>query len=281
MMSMSSGLVGEVVDLLVGPAEGVEIEGGQLGFGDVEAAADGGADLPLALFVVADEGEGKVDGAGLAEQDGGGGGSQRKHLEDLLHGDVEHGVDDREQADEVLLGGGLTGDGSEELAEAGAVEAEEHEFGRLVGVGSEAGGGGDGDELAELDLADQDQGLADGGDAAAGAEAGGVDEAEQAEAERGLGADEALDLIGIGVGIVDGAEDLEVNDAVGGDLAAGEDGGMGEEVALEEVVALAEGAIELLGGLDLFGDERGAGAFKLRWIWRSWAGVQAWKSSLM
>src|ERR1700731_366655 len=84
-----------VVNLPGGPLEGVQIDAGQLGLGDSERGAEGGADLPLAVFVVLDEAQGQAERTLRAEQDSYGRGLQGEQLQDLFHRQAEHDVDDR------------------------------------------------------------------------------------------------------------------------------------------------------------------------------------------
>jgi hypothetical protein len=243
---------------LVGPVDGLEIDGGGGAFGEAVARLDFLVFIPVAGLVAADEIERGGEDVLAAEESGFHLVIEGQGAEDLGHGELEDDVDEGEHAEEVELGGRLAEERGEELAELGALEGELHDG--LGGGGGEGVGDGDGDDFAELVVADEEERAADGGNGGGQGVEGGVDEAQETVADAGVGHDELLDLVDVGGDAAEGGEDAEIDEAVLGDDAGGDDEGLAEEVSLKEIAAFGACILHIFDGLDLFGDEACADA---------------------
>ena len=95
----------------------------------------------------------------------------------------------------------------------------------------------------------------DRGDLGSGGESDRVDQPQQAIEEGRIAAHQALNLPPVEGRLVDGGEQGQVVEHVGGNLVAREHDRLAEEESLEEVEVVAGGDVELFLGLHLFSDE--------------------------
>ena len=108
---------------------------------------------------------------------------------------------------------------------------------------------------AEVVDAEQRQGLADRADLEPEPEERRVDVAQQAEAERHVAADLALELTELHARILERGDDLEQRRAVGDDSAVVDQLGLAEEEALEQLAAELDAPGVVLVRLDLLGEQ--------------------------
>ena len=244
---MEGGLVG-VGDGVFGAAEALG-EGGELGpFGALEGEEDF-VEIAVTVFAAAKGGfDFGVDG---------------KSGEDVFQRFVEQGVGNGKKAHEKEIGTFFmeAGGGGKVFAEIGAGEGGADEFGRLTGTHGDDSE--DGDPAAEFGFTEQGDGVADAVNFGTEAEGGRIEIAKEAIEEGRLLLEKIFDGVVIEIGSGNGADELELDEFVAGDVASFEHGGLAKEIALEIGIAEIAGFVEVTLGFDFFGEERDAIAGEL------------------
>ena len=184
---------------------------------------------------------------------------QRGH--DGAHGRLEHDGEKAEHSQQVLLGGIEAGGCGGEFAEAGANEGHAQDL--VGGAGVEFAGDGEGGDVAEDVVADDQKGHLDGVDLLTDGAGRGVDEAQQAIGEGGISFDEFAEFADVEGMFLQDLQELNVEELVGRDLALGQENGSAEVVALEEGKAFGAGLLVFRCGFDFFRDQRDGVIFEV------------------